>query len=68
MKKISLSHWICSNKEKWQTICRINNKRFTIEEVWELLDEMEKLAYYKKEFGAIYTIIYVSIIMTYIIN
>ena len=58
MKNISLSQWIYDgNMEKWQTICRMNDKKFTIDEVNNLLDEMKELAYYNREFNAIFMVI-----------
>ena len=58
---MKLTRWIIDNKEKWEIICRMSDKRFTVEEVTEILEEMKKLTELKmfrnEEFSAIFMVI-----------
>ena len=61
MKNTGLANWICENREKWDIICGISEKRFTLEEVKKLLGEMQELANttmtLNNEFDAIFTVL-----------
>ena len=61
MKNMYLTKWICENEEKWYIICRIIDKRFTVEEVNNVLKEMKELSDMSittyNEFSAIFTVI-----------
>ena len=50
----ALMKWIMDNDEKWNIICRVDDKRFTEEEARETLEEMAVLAKTDKIYGRVF--------------